>query len=386
VLGGAVLLHVYLWKRLVSDTTSTGGLTRRVLTGVLVALVLVMVSALALGTRTDPAVARWFAWPGYLWLALCWYLLLILLVLELPRLALRRWVRRESDPSDGTGDAAPQRGVSRRVVLARGSAAVAGLAATGLVGYGTTVATGAPGVKHVSITLSRLDPRASGCRIAVISDVHLGPLLGRSFTDEVVSIVNDQRPDLVAIVGDLVDGTVAHLANAAAPLRELTSTHGTFFVTGNHEYYSGYAEWVDYVRTLGITPLRNERRTITHRGGSFELAGINDATAGQRQDDPDLGKALAGWDRQRAAVLLAHQPVQVDDAVAHGVDLQLSGHTHGGQLTPFDVAVRLQQGVVAGLSRRGDTQLYVTRGAGFWGPPVRIGAPPDISVVELLAP
>ncbi|MFI6023975.1 metallophosphoesterase [Amycolatopsis magusensis] len=373
--GGLALLHLYIWKRLVRDTTSPG-LVRRVAAVALILLVAFMIAAFIFGTRSDPAVAQWFAWPGYLWLALFYYLMLATLVLEVPRLFLRKWARSEE----------PIAGVSRRVFLARGTAVVAGVAAAGIVGYGTTVAMGGPSVTRVPITLRRLDPRASGFRIALISDVHLGPLLGRSFTQRVVDLVNEQRPDAVAIVGDLVDGTVAHLADAAEPLRELRSTHGTFFVTGNHEYYSGYTEWVDHVPTLGIRPLRNERVPITHNGGTFDLAGVNDATAYQWQDNADVGKALQGRDPSRAVVLLAHQPVDVQDAVDHDVDLQLSGHTHGGQITPFELLVSLQQGAVAGLSQHGATQLYVTRGAGFWGPPVRVGAPPDITIVELRAP
>ncbi|OZM74716.1 hypothetical protein CFN78_00255 [Amycolatopsis antarctica] len=407
VVGALVaLLHLYLWKRLVRDTTSPGR-ARRLGTVLLIALVLVMFAALTLGTRTDPDIARWYAWPGYLWLAVFFYLLLILLVLELPRLALRRWVRGPARPvpapAVATGSAAAESepdtgndtstdtaessevdtGVSRRMVLARGSALLAGVASTALVGYGATVAMSAPKVTRVAIPLRRLDPRVAGFRIALISDVHLGPLLGRSFTERIVDIVNAERPDAVAIVGDLVDGSVEHLAEAAEPLRELRSPAGTFFVTGNHEYYSGYTEWVEYVRTLGIRPLRNERVTISRGGGTFQLAGVNDATADQFADAADVGKALLGRNPAEAVVLLAHQPVSVDEAVANDVDLQLSGHTHGGQITPFELAVSLQQGAVAGLSQVENTKLYVTRGAGFWGPPVRIGADPDISIVEL---
>ncbi|WP_091669500.1 metallophosphoesterase [Amycolatopsis marina] len=378
-----VLVHVYLWRRLVRDTTRPGW-ARRAGTAVLVVLVLLLIAALALGTRTDPAVARWFAWPGYLWLAVFFYLLLILLVLEIPRLALRGWMRRGEETEPG-GQGAESRKLSRRDVLSRGSAALAGVVSVGLVGYGTTVALGPPSITRFPITLRRLDPRVSGFRIALISDIHLGPILGRSFTQRIVDLVNAERPDAVAIVGDLVDGDVPALADATAPLADLRSTHGTFFVTGNHEYYVGYSQWVEHLPTLGITVLRNERTTINHNGGSFDLAGVNDATADQWQDAADVDRAMRGRDPQRAAVLLAHQPVDVQDAVRNDVDLQLSGHTHGGQLTPFELAVSLQQGAVAGFYEIEGTKLYVTRGAGFWGPPVRIGAPPDITIIELRA-
>ncbi|WP_199430036.1 metallophosphoesterase [Qaidamihabitans albus] len=380
VFGVVGLLNLYLWKRLVVDTTSRRSRGRRLGTAAMAVLLLLLLAALAFGTRTDPAISQWFAWPGYLWLAMSFYLLLVLLVLELPRLALRRWARRPRDE-----DTEPPQGVSRRVVLARGSAAIAGVAATGLVGYGTSVAMGPPSITRVPIELDRLDPRAAGCRIALISDIHLGPILGRPFTQRIVDMINDERPDAVAIAGDLVDGSVEDLADAVAPLADLRSTHGTFFVTGNHEYYVGYAQWVEHVRSLGIRALRNERVEITHNGGVFDLAGINDATGYQWQDPGDVGKAVAGRDPGRAVVLIAHQPVDVRDAVRHDVDLMLAGHTHGGQLSPFELAVSLQQGAVAGFYDVEGTKMYVTRGAGFWGPPVRVGAPPDITLVELVS-
>lgn len=393
VIGVLVLLtalHVYLWRRLIRDTLQRG-IGRRVATLALVVLVLVMVAALALGGQVDPDIGRWLAWPGYLWLALFFYLLLALLVLELPRLALRRWVRAaetaSAAPSAGPVAVAPGAAtapvVDRRRALARATAGIAAVTAAGLVGYGTTVALGSPSVTRVPIVLRRLDPRAAGCRIALISDIHLGPILGRSFTQRIVDMINAEGVDLVGIAGDLVDGSVEHLADATAPLAGLRSTHGTFFVTGNHEYYSGYRQWVDYLPSLGITVLRNERTEITHNGGTFDLAGINDATGDEWQDPGDVGRAVAGRQPDRAVVLLAHQPVDVADAAKHDVDLMLAGHTHGGQLTPFELLVSLQQGAVAGMYQRGGTTMYVTRGAGFWGPPVRVGAPPDITIVEL---
>ncbi|EHR53365.1 putative phosphohydrolase [Saccharomonospora marina XMU15] len=384
-IGVLAVVHLYLWKRLVLDTTRAGTPARRVATAVLATLALLMVAALALGTRVDPDIARWFTWPGYLWLAIFFYLVLTLLVLELPRLALVPWTRKlpaSADSGPASVDADPA-SVSRRVALARGAAAVAGLTAASLVGYGTTVALGPPTITRVPITLRRLDPRAAGCRIALISDLHLGPILGRSFTERIVDLVNAERPDVVALAGDLVDGDVADLADAAAPLARLRSSYGTFYVTGNHEYYVGYRQWVEYVPSLGIRPLRNERVEISHNGGVFDLAGINDATGYQWQDAGDVGEAVAGRDPSRAVVLVAHQPVDVRHAVRHDVDLMLAGHTHGGQLSPFELIVNLQQGAVAGFYQVAGTKLYVTRGAGFWGPPVRVGAPPDITVVEL---
>ncbi|MFI9186218.1 metallophosphoesterase [Streptomyces goshikiensis] len=270
-------------------------------------------------------------------------------------------------------------GMSRRRFVARvvGGAAVA--AAAGTVGYGTYGVLRGPRVKRVTVPLAKLPRAAHGFRIAVVSDVHLGPILGRAHTARIVDTVNRTQPDLIAIVGDLVDGNVHDLGPAAEPLRGLRARHGSYFVTGNHEYFSGAQQWIDHVRELGLTPLENARRPLP----LFDLAGVNDVQGESEGHGPDFEAALGDRDRSRAAVLLAHQPIVIHDAVRHGVDLQLSGHTHGGQLWPGNYLAELANPTVAGLERYGDTQLYVSRGAGAWGPPVRVGAPSDITVVEL---
>ncbi|MEW2436109.1 metallophosphoesterase [Streptomyces caniferus] len=267
----------------------------------------------------------------------------------------------------------------RRLFLARAVAAGASLAATAAVGYGTATTLRGPVVKRVTVPLAKLPRAAHGFRIAVVSDIHLGPILGRAHTRRVVETINRTDPDLVAIVGDLVDGSVADLAPAAEPLRGLRSRHGAYFVTGNHEYYSGADSWVDHVRELGIHPLENARTELP----GFDLAGVNDVTGQTEHAGPDYDLTLSGRDPSRAVVLMAHQPVTIHDTVRFGVDLQLSGHTHGGQMWPFTYIAAATNPTVAGLERYGDTQLYVTRGAGAWGPPVRLGAPPDVTVVEL---
>ncbi|MFE9791850.1 metallophosphoesterase [Streptomyces goshikiensis] len=283
-------------------------------------------------------------------------------------------------PATGaTGATGAVDGMSRRRFVARvvGGAAVA--AAAGTVGYGTYGVLRGPRVKRVTVPLAKLPRAAHGFRIAVVSDVHLGPILGRAHTARIVDTVNRTQPDLIAIVGDLVDGNVHDLGPAAEPLRGLRARHGSYFVTGNHEYFSGAQQWIDHVRELGLTPLENARRPLP----LFDLAGVNDVQGESEGHGPDFEAALGDRDRSRAAVLLAHQPIVIHDAVRHGVDLQLSGHTHGGQLWPGNYLAELANPTVAGLERYGDTQLYVSRGAGAWGPPVRVGAPSDITVVEL---
>ncbi|WP_324802150.1 metallophosphoesterase [Streptomyces cyaneofuscatus] len=268
---------------------------------------------------------------------------------------------------------------SRRLFVSRvvgGAAAAAGLAT---VGYGTANVLRGPSVKRVTVPLAKLPRAAHGFRIAVVSDIHIGPILGRAHTRRIVDTINSTSPDLVAVVGDLVDGSVADLGSAAEPLAGLRARHGSFFVTGNHEYFSGAEQWVNHVRELGLIPLENARVEM----GGFDLAGVNDIAGETEGQGPDFVRALGDRDRGRAAVLLAHQPVVIHDAVEHGVDLQLSGHTHGGQLWPGNYLAELANPTVAGLEQYGDTQLFVSRGAGAWGPPVRVGAPADITVVEL---
>jgi predicted MPP superfamily phosphohydrolase len=385
------LMHWYLWARLVRATTRPGSRWRRVGTVAMIVLALLLPVTLA-GRRLPMDRQRVLAWPGYLWLSVLFLALSTLAVLEVPRLALRRWSARPvpaepatvpAGPVTGGADPPPDPGAptdpSRRLLLARSLAAAAGLTAVATTGYGVSQALGRPRIARRQIVLSKLPRSMDGFRVALVSDIHLGPLLGRGHTERIVDMINGLSADLVAVVGDLVDGSVAELGHAAEPLARLRSRRGSYFVTGNHEYFSGYQEWITEIGSFGLTVLRNRRVEVD----GIDLAGVNDATGGAYRDGPDYDRALHGRDPAKPVVLLAHQPIQVYEAEKRGVDLQLSGHTHGGQIFPFGYLVRLQQPVLAGYARFGDTQLYVTRGAGFWGPPVRVGAPPDITLIEL---
>ena len=387
------LMHLYLWKRLVKDTTPLRR-TRWVLSAVLIALATLLFATLILPRTLGMTESAWFAWPGYLWFGLVAYLFLMLLVLEPVRLALRGWAKRTPLAATETGVSVPPAerqptaspALNRRLFLARASAVAAGAASVGLVGVGTANAVGPPDLLRVPIRLPRLEPAFNGFRIAVVSDIHLGPLAGRARTERIVRMINEAEPDLVAIVGDLVDGTVKELGSAAEPLQDLDSREGTFFVTGNHEYFvEDTPSWLRELERLDVQPLRNENTAIRRGAAAFHLAGVNDIAGEKRSEPPDFDRALSGVDPARPTILLAHQPILVEEAAARGVGLQLSGHTHGGQMWPFHYIVRLVQPSLAGLSTVGNTQLYVTRGTGFWGPPVRIGAPPDITVLSLQA-
>ncbi|MEU1212761.1 metallophosphoesterase [Streptomyces sp. NPDC005790] len=423
-------VHRYVWRRLIGDTTEKGSLARRAGTVAAFVLPLLSVGALVSGRAGFPfPVQQVLAWPGYLWLAALLYLTMALLVGEAVRPLLRRLLARrdrvaepvqaeqaaaapaaesesesesesdsgsESGTATGSGggstrtDVAPRTETpapsvadpSRRLFVARTVGGAAALAGLGTVGYGTYGVLRGPRTKRITVPLAGLPRSAHGFRIAVVSDIHLGPILGRAHTRRIVDAINATNSDLVAVVGDLVDGSVADLGSAAEPLAGLEARHGSYFVTGNHEYFSGAAEWVDHVRELGLHPLENARVEIA----GFDLAGVNDVAGESEGQGPDFARALGDRDRSRASVLLAHQPVVIDQAVEYGVGLQLSGHTHGGQLWPGNLLAELANPTVAGYERYGDTQLYVSRGAGAWGPPVRVGAPSDITVVELASP
>ncbi|HET6393947.1 MAG TPA: metallophosphoesterase [Blastococcus sp.] len=409
-----LLLHGYLWFRLVRGTTRPGRLRRRL---TLLSLLLALLPALALGLRrTLPLdAAAPLDWIAYCWLGVAFYAFLALLVLEPVRLignviarrperevvasGARRAPRSDDATAPPGGGTAPGGGairedrdamaVPRRLFLARGLAVTAGAVALGTAGAGAYFANSPPVVRRVPVTLAGLDPALDGLRIVTFSDGHLSATYGGRRFERLVELVNEQRPDVVAIVGDLVDGDVSELREEAAPLADLVSEQGVFFVTGNHEYFVDTNAWLRHLPTLGVDVLRNERVAIGRGGATFDLAGIDDRTAassGLPGHGADLDAALDGRDDGVPVVLLAHQPVLVEQAAAAGVDLQLSGHTHGGQLWPFDYVIRLDQPSVEGLSRHGDTQLYVTSGAGYWGPPMRVGARPEVTVVELRAP
>jgi len=239
------------------------------------------------------------------------------------------------------------------------------------------------------ITVPGLDPAFDGYRIVTISDVHLSSTYGGSQFRQVIDLVNAQRPDAVAIVGDLVDGDIEELAGDAAMLADLVSEQGVFFVTGNHEYYVDTEEWMRYLPTLGVTVLRNERVALQRGDAVLDLAGVDDRTAassGVPGHGADVAAALSGREESSPVVLLAHQPAQVDQAATAGVDLQLSGHTHGAQMWPFEYIIAVDQPLLVGLGKFGDTQLHVTTGTGYWGPAVRLGSRPEISVIELRTP
>ena len=266
------------------------------------------------------------------------------------------------------------------------AAAVVGLAVLA-TGIGFANARRRARIVRVRIPLAGLPQALDGFTIAQVSDVHVGRTIKRQYVEAIVRAVNGLDADLIAVTGDLVDGTVEELAAHTAPLRELRARHGAFFVTGNHEYYSGERAWLGEFARLGLRVLMNEHVVLTHRGARIVVAGVTDFSAHHfdpaQASDPEAAIAGAPADAG-ARILLAHQPRTAPAAARAGFDLQLSGHTHGGQFWPWMFFVRLQQPFTAGLHRLGRMWIYISRGTGYWGPPKRFGAPSEITLLELV--
>ncbi|WP_086826146.1 metallophosphoesterase [Streptomyces sp. NRRL B-24572] len=267
--------------------------------------------------------------------------------------------------------------------------AVLGLTAV-LLGWGYFEARRVPRVRRLDVRLPRLGPGLDGTRVVLITDTHYGPLDRARWSARVCETVNALEADLVCHTGDIADGTAERRRAQAAPLSTVRATRARVYVTGNHEYYSEAQGWVDLMDELGWEPLRNRHLLLERGGDTLVVAGVDDVTAessGLAGHRAHLAGALQGADPDLPVLLLAHQPKFIDRAAAHGIDLQLSGHTHGGQIWPFHHLVRLDQPSVAGLSHHGArTLLYTSRGTGFWGPPFRVFAPSEITLLVLRSP
>jgi predicted MPP superfamily phosphohydrolase len=364
--------HYYLWARLIRDPMWPTP-WRHVATVALIVLA-VSIPASMMAWRTLPRnLAIPVSWVGYVWMGSMFLLLVLLWGGELARWS---WVKYASFASVNGG---------RREFLAQVLAGGVGTFGLALSSWGVWSAIRPVEVKRVAVRLKKLPESLSGLRLVQLTDMHVGLTIGGDFVEDVVRKVNALEPDIVAITGDLIDGSVDDLGHAVAPLGEIRAKLGTYFVTGNHEYYSGADSWLAFLRGIGIRVLRNEHVELTKNGAAIHVAGVDDWTAHQfgNGHGADMGRALGGRDVSKPVVLLAHQPVHFDEARAHGVDLQISGHTHGGQIFPFGFLTRLAQPFLSGLHERGDSQIYVSSGTGYWGPPMRIAAPAEITLIEL---
>ena len=387
MLAGFGGIHWFLWARLARDTGLPEPWRRAAALLFAVAALSVPIGIL-LARRlpfraTRAALAVLFTWMGAAFL-----LFAALLATDLARLL---WMAVGWLAAAG-GQLAPPTDPARRLFVARTLAGGAAFAAAGATGLGVEGAIGDPRVREVPVRLERLPPALSGFTLAQVSDLHVGPTIRERHVRRVVDLTNALRPDAVVITGDLVDGSVAELRSATAHLARLRAPHGVWFVTGNHEYYSGARAWLEELARYGVRPLRNERVTIGDRGpggASFDLAGVDDWSVARAEDDawPALDRATAGRDPDRALVLLAHQPRGVAEAARAGVELQISGHTHGGQIFPWSLVVGAVFPYYKGLyqHREGGRpgQIYVSCGAGYWGPPLRLGAPAEVAKLVL---
>jgi len=335
--------HVYVWWRLVLPLVSWP-----VGTAILVVLAPSFPVMWRIRRRLTREAARPWLLVGYIWFGFVIYLLLGAIASHI-----------------AVGFGASARAAAQYCAAAAVITVIAGL---------LNVARG-PVVKRVRVPLARLP--VESYTIVHLTDVHIGPLIGQGFIETLVRRVNALRPDLIVITGDLVDGALSELRPHIEPLRGLRARDGVYAVTGNHEYYWQVEPWLHHLRSLGIVVLRNEHVTIAN---AFELAGVDDSSANE-----DVPRAVAGRDPALPLVLLAHHPRTIARATAAGVDLQLSGHTHGGQLLPWGWLARIWDPQVAGLGRFGTTWLYVSHGTGFWGPPLRVGTRCEIAAVTLLS-
>lgn len=370
-------IHYYVWRKLVRASA----LPRRWHLGITIAMVALYLSIpLTTLLRNDlPGFSSKVGWVAFPWMALVALTFVALLVIDLVRLIL--WgARKATRTPRPTGEVS----ISRRTFVARITGGAALTVGGTSMARGMIEARGTHEIVDVEFYLPKLPAALDGFTIVQLTDLHVGLTIDRKFVQRVVDRANALAPDLIALTGDFVDGQVADLRDDIAPLADLRAKHGVYAVTGNHEYYAGVDPWIAEISSLGAKYLRNQRVSIGNGEHSFDLAGVDDHGARGGDHGEDLAAATADRDPDRALVLLAHQPRQVRRAAKFGVDLQLSGHTHGGQIWPWHFLVRIQQGgLLAGRYEVEGTQLYVSRGCGYWGPPVRLLAPLEITRVIL---
>jgi len=323
-------------------------------------------------------------WIGYLGFAFLSFTLTYLIIMDTVRLfskIIMKALNRSDNEESSDLDIDPVRRQLLADVVNIGIISSAVLSTA----YGVSEARRLPVVKEVRLPVQGLPDDCDGFRIAQISDIHVSETVKRDWVRMVVREVNRTSPDMVALTGDLADGSTSRLMAEAAPLADLQAPHGKFFVTGNHEYYSGVLGWLEVVRRFGFTALINEHRVIQKGGGQILIGGVTDYRAGRfiKSHTSSPQAAIADAPRTDFKILLAHQPKNIFEASRAGFDLQICGHTHGGQFFPWNYAIHLVYPFKAGLYKVNNTRMYVNRGTGYWGPPVRLGAPSEITLLIL---
>ncbi|KUZ64662.1 metallophosphoesterase [Burkholderia ubonensis] len=366
-----LLFHLYVGMRIIPDAFAST--TARVVAALVLASFCVLIPVGMFARRFDESwAATLFGWAGAVAMGFFSSLFALTFLRDLMLLGVAAWRALGHAGAWSGAAAASAPGVLAGALL---------ITAIGFVNARRTAA-----VKRVSVPVQGLPAALDGLKIVQLSDIHVGPTIKRAYVERIVGAVNALDADIVAVTGDVVDGSVERLREHTAPLGRMKSRHGSFLVTGNHEYYAGAHAWIAEFRRIGLTVLLNEHVVVEHDGARAVVAGVTDFSAGAfdpaHRSDPQ--RALAGAPRDVGTrILLAHQPRSAEQASRAGFSLQISGHTHGGQFLPWPPFVRLQQPVIAGLRKFGDLWVYTSRGTGYWGPPNRFGVPSEITLIRL---
>lgn len=369
--------HVYIARRLTAGASEKVARLTKIAVASQAVLIVGSMSVRGLGTLGE----GWqvpVQWAGMLAFGLFSLEMISLLTIDVggwawARIGKLRGQEGETDPD-------------RRALLLR-PLRLGAMALSGAVGVsGIRAAYMAAEIVHVRVPIANLPSALDGFHIVQVSDIHVGPTIRGSFLAGIVKRVNELKPDLIAVTGDLVDGSVATIGHEVANIADFKSRHGTYFITGNHEYYAGADQWVRFLRENDVTVLLNEHVVLDHDESQLMLAGVTDYRAGRqlKGHTSDPVAAAAGAPPCPARVLLAHQPRSAYAAAkTKAFDLQLSGHTHGGQYAPFSWMIHLFQPFAVGLHRHEDMWVYTNRGTGYWGPPIRTGVRPEITSLKL---
>lgn len=384
-----VMAHFYVGRRLITESKVP---RPAAIVGWSVLLSDVVLAIFAIANRRiglEVPFANELQWITYLGMGA--FVLFFVLVLARDAVSLSLWAieKFSKDKDEDRAPENPEHGgkLTRRELFQRASSVGIVAAGTAGVTHGLHEARRVPRVKKVEVPIKGLDPALDGFHIVQLSDIHVGPTIKGDFLSAVVDEVNKLGADMVAITGDLIDGHVISLREDVSHLGRLKSRHGTFYVTGNHEYYWDAPGWAQEVARLGGKPLLNAHQVIQHEGAPLVVAGVNDYSAGRHipEHASSPKKAVAGAPKDAFKLLLAHQPKSIYEAAEANIDLQLSGHTHGGQFWPWNLVVGLAHPFSAGLDMYEEkTWIYVSCGTGYWGPPMRIGAPSEITSIKLV--